>query len=89
MDADGFEEFFSSKGRVRILRQLLSRGEMNLTQIIKETGLNYVTVTKHLNYLVKAGIIEEMRIGRIRIYRPNWMNPKVHLLVEVMEGFSR
>jgi len=85
---NAFEELFSSKGRVKVLKELLSEGEMNLTHLIKATGLNYVTTVKHLNYLINAGIIEEIRIGRVKIYRPNWMNPKVRLLEEMIRDLS-
>ena len=85
---DAFEELFSSRGRVKILKELLGEGEMNLTQLIKATGLNYITTVKHLKYLIDAGIVEEIKVGRVRIYRPNWMNPKVRLLEEVITDLS-
>ena len=85
---DAFEELFSSRGRVKVLKELLERGEVNITQLIKLTGLNYVTTTKHLKYLVKVGIVEEIRMGRVRIYRPNWMDPRVRMLEEVIKDLS-
>jgi DNA-binding transcriptional ArsR family regulator len=83
-----FDELFSSKGRVKVLRKLLSEGEMNLSQLIRATGLNYVTVTKHLKYLKEVGLVEELRIGRARIYRPKWVNPRTRLLEELIRDFS-
>lgn len=47
--------------RARIL--LLIRGEpLNTNQIAKRLGLNYRSVTHHINILVKNGLI--MRIGK-------------------------
>lgn len=82
------EEVFSSRGRVKILKTLLEEGEMNLTQLIKSTGLNYKTVIKHLNFLISIGLVEEIRIGRIKIYRPRWVNPRVRLIEELLKDLG-
>ncbi len=88
MSRAGFEDIFASKGRVKIIKELIQRGEVNLNQLIKATGLNYVTVVKHLKFLRNAGFVEELKVGRSRIYRPNWMNPQVRLIEEVMKELS-
>ncbi|MCD6341152.1 MAG: winged helix-turn-helix transcriptional regulator [Desulfurococcales archaeon] len=80
------EELFSSRGRVKILKLIIERGEINITQLIKETGLNHKVVSKHLKYLIDAGILEEVRFNRMRIYRPNWINPKVRYLEELLRN---
>ena len=84
----GIEDVFSSRGRVKVLKELLSEGEMNLTQLIKVTGLNYNTVVKHLNFLTEVGLVEEIRIGRVKIYRPRWVNPKVRLIEELLKDLE-
>lgn len=81
------EEIFSSKARIKILRVILERGEININQIIKDTRLNYKTVCKHVNYLVSAGLVEEVKIGRLRLLRPNWLNPKTRRLEELFSSF--
>lgn len=81
------EEILSSKARVKVLRVVLERGEVNINQIIRETKLNYKTVRKHVNYLVSVGFIEELRVGRLRLLRPNWLNPKVRRLEEFFNFF--
>lgn len=81
------EEIFSSKARVKILRVILGRGEVNINQIIKDTKLNYKTVCKHVNYLVSVGLVEEVKIGRLRLFRPNWLNPKTRRLEELFSSF--
>lgn len=79
-----FEDIFSSKGRVKVLKVILLHGEINLTSIIKETGLNYVLVSKHVEYLKSCNIIEEINLGRVKIYRPNWVNPRVRYIEEIL-----
>lgn len=81
------EEILSSKARVRVLRVILRRGEVNISQIIKDTRLNHKTVCKHVNYLVGVGLIEEVKIGRLRLLRPNWLNPKTRRLEELFSSF--
>jgi len=76
------EGIFSSKGRVKILKAIFTHGEINISQLIKVTGLNYRVVSKHLEYLKSVGIIEELSIGRVKIYRPNWLNPHTRIIDE-------
>lgn len=78
------EEVFSSKGRVKVLKTVILRGEVNLTSLIRETGLNYITVMRHISYLKSQGLIEEISLGRVRIYRPNWANPRVRYVEEII-----
>ncbi len=78
------EEIFSSKGRVKVLKTIIKHGEINLTSIIRETGLNYLSVTNHIKYLRSHGLIDEIRLGRVKIYRPNWSNPRVRYLEELI-----
>lgn len=85
----GVEEVFSSKGRIKILKTLILHGEINLTSLIRETGLNYTTVMKHINYLKSQGLIEEINLGRVRIYRPNWANPRVRYVEELIQTLER
>jgi len=83
------EGIFSSKGRVKILKAIFIHGEINISQLIKITGLNYRVVSKHLEYLKNIGIIEELSIGRVKIYRPNWLNPHTRIIdefIRLMEG---
>ncbi len=81
------EEVLASKGRIKILKAIISSGEINLTQILHMTGLNYRAVIHHINFLVRAGLIEELRIGRARIYRPRWIDPRIKLLEELLSEY--
>ncbi len=82
------EEVFSSRGRVKVLKALMDSGELNITQLIRNTGLNYRSVMKHLKFLMEADLIEELRLGRVRIYRPKWVNPKVRVIEEMLKDLE-
>ncbi len=58
-----------------------------MNQIIRETRLNHRSVSSHLKYLVNAGLVEEIRVGRLRLFRPNWLNPKARRLEELLTLF--
>ena len=62
------EEILGSKAKVKILNLLVSRNELNITQIIKETKLNHRCVEPHLKQFESIGLIKEKKFGRIRIY---------------------
>ncbi len=77
------ERLFSSYGRSKIIGILLEYGELNITEIIKKSGLSHTTVSSHLSFLVKAGIVKEKRFNRIRIFRLDYASP----LVPVLQNF--
>jgi len=81
-------ELLSSKGRIKILNYLLKVGEANITNIAKATRLHHSAVEKHLKKLISLGIVEEQRIGRLRLFRIVWLNPKVSILRELIESFE-
>ncbi len=80
-----FEELFSSRGRVRVLRALFRLEEANITKIVKEVDMHHRVVQRHLEKLVSLGIVEERRYGRLRFFRLNFSNPKVKLLKTLIE----
>ena len=69
------EKVLGSKGKVRILKVLSRKGAMNVTRIAKEVGLNYRATIKHLSELVEAGVIKEVKLGRLRIFMIDESNP--------------
>ena len=75
-----FEEILSSKGRVKILKVMAEKIEMNISKIMKETSLNHSSVTGHLKYLVEIGFIQAKKFGRIKIYRFREENLKAKAL---------
>ena len=56
------------ESRVRALLSLQS-GELCLCQIIEVLGLSPATVSKHMNLLHQAGLVERRKDGRWHFYR--------------------
>ncbi len=63
------EELFSSRGRVKVLKELADANELNISELCRRVGLNHNTTKSHLKALVESGLIEEKTFGRIKIYR--------------------
>jgi len=84
-----FEDVFSSRGRVRILRILSEIGELNISEIARRAGLNYTTTNEHLQVLEKAGLIRHKSFGRIRIYRFNEENTKARAIRDLIEMWEQ
>jgi len=68
------EEIFSSKGAVRIIRTLVTKETINISRLSRETGLSTSQIKRYLSKLISFGLISEMRIGRVRIYKCNFDN---------------
>ena len=79
------EGVLGSKGKIKILRLLMREGEVNITRIVRETGLRHSLVEKHLEELASMGIVVEKRIGRLRLFSLNLGNPRVALLLELLK----
>ena len=79
------EELLGSKARIRILRILAKKIELNISFIINKTRLNHSNVLKHLEILKNLDIIQEKRFGRIKIYRYKEENIKARYLKKFME----
>jgi predicted transcriptional regulator len=83
------EEIFSSKGRVKVLKTLAERGEMNISDITRRTCLNHATTSMHLKKLCELGIVEEKRFGRIRIFRFKKEDPRAWAIQSLFESFKK
>ncbi len=63
-------EAFSNRIRVRILRLLSSaKGGMNISKIARTLNISYSSAERNLEALKSAEILEEVRLGRVRLYR--------------------
>ncbi len=80
------EEILGSPGRVRILRVLANHGELNITRLVRETGMHYRLVNKHIEVLKRHGIVIEKRFGRARIVALNTENPLTRTLLRIFRG---
>ncbi|MCF2137272.1 MAG: winged helix-turn-helix domain-containing protein [Candidatus Thorarchaeota archaeon] len=63
------EDMLSSRGRIKILKELAFSEELNISEICRRVGLNHSTTKSHLSVLVQSGLVEEKIFGRIKIYR--------------------
>jgi len=63
------EDVFSSRGRIKILKELAISNELNISEICRRVDLNHSSTKAHLEVLLKTGLIEEKKFGRIKIYR--------------------
>ncbi len=63
------EDMLSSRGRIKILKELALAEELNISEICRRVGLNHSTTKSHLTVLVQSGLVEEKVFGRIKIYR--------------------
>ncbi len=63
------EDLFSSRGRIKVLKELAESSELNISEICRRIGLNHSTTKSHLRVLVDSGLVEEKSFGRIKIYR--------------------
>ena len=79
------EDVFQSKGRIKILKILAIEGELNISEIARRAGINHNSTRYHLNFLVKANVVQEKKFGRIRIYRFKIENIKVRAIKNLFE----
>ena len=79
------EDVFSSKGRVKILRILSEIGELNISELARRAGLNYVTTNQHLRILEDHELVCHKTFGRIRIFRYNDKSPRARMIKKLME----
>ena len=63
------EDLFSSRGRIKVVKELAYAIELNISELCTRIGLNHSSTKSHLMTLIAAGLVEEKIFGRIRIYR--------------------
>lgn len=65
----------SSYGRTKVLTVMLETGELNISEIMRRSGLSHSATAKHLEFLTRSGILTEKRFNRIRIFRLDQSSP--------------
>lgn len=63
------EDLLSSRGRIKILKELAESTELNISELCRRVDLNHSSTKSHLEVLLTSGLIEEKKFGRIKIYR--------------------
>ena len=79
------EDILSSKGRVKIIKILAEKGELNISEIAKIARINHNTCAFHLKILKEYDIVQEKIFGRIKIYRFKIENGKIRALKNLFE----
>ncbi len=82
------ERLFSSHGRARIISVMIASGELNVSGIVRRSGVSHSSVVKHLEFLVSVGILTEKRFNRIRIFRVNYSNPYTMVLNRFLSDWT-
>ena len=79
------EYVFCSKTRMKILKILHQVGQLNVSEIAKRVGANYVKTKEHLMVLEEENIVQHRMYGRTQLYKFNRESMKsqaVHKLIE-------
>ncbi len=62
-------EALGSRIRVRMIGYLIQRGGANASRIARDLDIPYASAKRNLRVLAEIGILEEIAIGRAKIYR--------------------
>ena len=74
------EEVLGSRGRIRVLRIILTEGQVTITRLVRESGLHYRLVVKHVRELERLGLVRVKRIDRMRLVEARLDDPRVAAL---------
>ena len=58
----------STKARIEIVNLLQAKGKMSVMEIAKHFDLKQPTITHHLQYLARTGILDSQKKGRQVFY---------------------
>jgi DNA-binding transcriptional ArsR family regulator len=83
-----FEEVFSSKPRMKILKLIDRLGELNVSDIARRIGLNFTSTSRHLKVLEEEGVLQLRVYGRIRMYRFNQISAKAKAIQELIQAWE-
>jgi len=87
-DQTTLDEILSSRGRIRILMLLSNVMELNISEIARRVGLNYATANRHLIELENAGLVQQKKFGRIRIYKFSDTNSKAQAIKRLIKEWQ-
>jgi DNA-binding transcriptional ArsR family regulator len=82
------EDVFSSKPRMKILKLIARLGELNVSDVAKRIGVNFMTTSRHLKVLEEEGILQQRVYGRIRMYRFNQTSLKAKAVLNLIETWE-
>lgn len=82
------EEALGSRGRIRILRVLARKGQVNMSRLARESGLSYESTRSHVDRLRELGLVDVRRVGRVVLIRIS-DHPLSVMLRDVLLGPGR
>ena len=84
-----FEEVFSSKLRMKILKLINDLGSLNVSDIARRLNTNFASAAEHLKVLEAEGILQELTYGRVRMYRFNEGSAKAKAVQNLIEAWEQ
>jgi len=78
-----------NRGKYKVLKTIYDYGEVNISRIARETGLNYEYVKRYLSELKKMGIINERAFGRAKLYSINYTSSKALLIRDLLRELEK
>ncbi len=84
-----FEDVFSSKLRMKILKLLYQLGQLNVSDITRRLDANFTAVSENLKILEAEGILKELSYGRVRMYRFNEASAKAKAVQGIIDAWEQ
>jgi len=78
-----------NRGKYKVLKTIYDYGEVNISRIARETGLNYEYVKRYLSELKSMGIINERTFGRAKLYSINYTSSKALLIRDLLRELEK
>jgi DNA-binding transcriptional ArsR family regulator len=82
------EDVFSSRVRIKALVLLMKTGHLNVSELARKLGVNYVSTFKPLQVLQDEGLVEFAKHGRSRIYRVNRNSVKARATEDLLKAWE-
>ncbi|MCE4621036.1 MAG: ArsR family transcriptional regulator [Desulfurococcales archaeon] len=83
------EQLLRSRGRVRVLKVVLEKGQINISRLARETGLHHRIVSKYIEEFKSMGIVSEKRYGRLRVIEANLLDPRIGALRRLLRELEK
>ena len=78
-------KMLTSSCRQKIIKELSISKNIHVMGLVRKINSTYVEVDRNLKILEKEGIIIDKRLGRMRMLRLNYDNPKTALLLQALK----
>jgi len=79
------EELLGSKWKIRLIRELINEGEINISALVKRSRSFFKNATEYLEFLKELGMVKEKRFGKVRIVVINQNSETYVLLKRLLE----